>query len=232
MKKLFFFAIIFFFSASSAFAARPLVNDDCGTVAFGKYELEVGYNLIGKATTGFVSQIKKGLSQNIDLGLEIPYNTSAVSGLADLVLHAKLRIKEFGEGEGVTARGDIKLTSGDAAKGLGSGFLDYGLIMILSKKIAGMTGHLNFGYTVIGDAAGSAADDTFAYGVAVEKYFENGIGLGAEYVGSYCQVRSTANLQFCARYRASDFIRFDAGYSIGTRNSSNNITTAGLTCAF
>ncbi|OGC05001.1 hypothetical protein A2276_03510 [candidate division WOR-1 bacterium RIFOXYA12_FULL_43_27] len=225
--KLILLLILILVCSSPVFAARPLVTDDYGTVELGKYELEAGFNAVG-----FLSQIKRGMAPNIDLGLEIPYNTSAVSGLADLVLHGKWRLKDFGEDEGVTVRVDAKLTNGDAARGLGSGFLDYGLIMILSKKLGGLASHFNLGYVVIGDAANSVTDDTFVYGAAVENYFQNGIGLGAEIVGICCQIRTTANLQLCARYQASDSIRFDAGYSMALTDNSSNIATGGLTCAF
>lgn len=224
-------------AVSPAFAARPLITDDYGTVDVGKYELETGYNFItpksaGDAKTGLVVQLKKGLSPFFDLGLELPYNTSAVSGMADLVMHAKLRVKEFGEDGGMTARADVKLTNGDAVRGLGSGYLDYGVIMILSKSISELTAHLNLGYTVIGDAANSSADDTFYYGAALEKTLQNGFNLAVEYTCISCMVNYSSNLQVGARFQINDSFRLDAGYSIAANKSSNDISTFGLTSLF
>lgn len=223
--------------AYPVFAARPLVTDDYGTVDLGKYELETGYNFItpkagGGTETGLVAQLKRGMSPSFDFGLELPYNTSAVSGFADMVLHAKIKIREFGEDEGVTARADLKLTNGDAVLGLGSGYLDYGLIMIASKKIADLPAHFNLGYTVIGDPANSTADDTFYYGVALEKALPNDFDLVAEYTGLSSQISVISNLQLGGRYQLNDVFRFDAGCSLALNDNSNNIATIGLTSEF
>ena len=239
MDKLSIYFMAFMLIASSAaYAARPLVTDDFGTLDPGGYEFEAGYNLIspkagGGDSQGLVFQLKRGFFSGFDLGLELPYNTSAVSGLADAVLHAKLRLKDFSQEEGITARLDIKLTNGDAVTGLGSGFTDYGLLLILSKDLAGIRSHFNAGYTVVGDAANSSHDDTFVYGAAFEKELSNGIEAAVEYTGSSCLQRELLNnIQIAGRWQATQAIRLDAGYSIAMSEVSNNIATVGLTAEF
>jgi len=233
-----FLVALIMLTSSAAFAARPLVTDDYGTLDPGAYEFEAGYNLIspkagGGDSQGLVCQLKRGFFPGFDLGLELPYNTSAVSGLADAVLHAKLRLKDFSEEEGVTARLDIKLTNGDVVTGLGSGFTDYGLLLILSKELAGIKSHINAGYTVVGDPANSSQDDTFVYGVAFEKELASGIEAAVEYTGSSCLQRELLNnIQIAGRWQATQAIRLDAGYSIAMSDVSDNIATIGLTAEF
>jgi len=220
-----------------AFAARPLVTDDFGTVDTGKYEFEIGYNSItpktgGSNASGLVAQIKRGILPNFDLGLEIPYNLSSVSGLADTVAHAKLKLLEFGEDEGMTARADAKLTNGDAAQGLGSGYLDYGVLIIVSKKISGLMAHFNVGYVFVGDSSNSCDDDTFVYGAAIEKELFKDLGFAAEYTGVSCNLKRMGNLLVAGRWQALETVRFDIGYSMAMTDASNNIATAGLTAEF
>ncbi|MFA5097769.1 MAG: PDGLE domain-containing protein [Candidatus Margulisiibacteriota bacterium] len=233
-----FLVALIMLTSSAAFAARPLVTDDYGTLDPGAYEFEAGYNFIspkagGGDSQGLVCQLKRGFFPGFDLGLELPYNTSAVSGLADAVLHAKLRIKDLSEEEGVSARLDVKLTNGDAATGLGSGFTDYALLLILSKDLAGIRSHFNAGYTVIGDAANSSHDDTFVYGAAFEKEICSGIETAIEYTGSCCLQRGLLNnVQVAGRWQATRSLRLDAGYSIAMSDVSSSIATAGLTLEF
>lgn len=236
--KTYFYSLVLIISLSvPAFAARPLVTDDFGTVDAGKYELEFGYNSItpktGSGTTsGLVAQLKRGFTRSFDLGVELSYSMTTPSGLGDAVLHAKLKLKEFGEDEGITARADIKLSNGDAVRGLGSGFLDYGFIMILSKKLAGMNTHFNAGYVVVGDPANSSCDDTLVYGAAFERSLTGVTEIAVEYTGISCQLRNTGNLQIGGRWQAFEAVRLDAGYSIAMNDNSNNVATVGLTAEF
>ena len=237
MKKTLAFLIVgLILTSSPAFAARPLVTDDYGIVDNGKYELEAGFNLVrpmasGLYESGLVLQLKRGFSGNFDLGLELPYNTDQ-SGFADAVLHAKLKLVEFGEDEGLSLRGDVKLTNGNAVTGLGSGFLDYGGMFILSKKAGPTIMHINAGYVVIGDTMNCTTDDTFLYNAAFEYPFDNGLDAVVEYTGLSCQIETLANLQVGGRWQVSKSARLDAGYSFAMNGVSNSAATMGLTAEF
>ncbi len=236
-KSLVFLLVASLFIPVPAFAARPLVTDDFGTVDPGKYEFEAGYNAItpktaGQTIPGIVSQIKRGISSSFDMGLEMPYTMAAPSGFGDAVIHAKLKLKEIGDGEGLSFRADLKLSNGDAVQGLGSGFLDYGGLFIFSKNLSGVRAHFNAGYAVIGDVLNSCDDDAFIYGAAFEKDIVDGVNVGAEYTGVSCRIRNSGNIQLAGRWQALENVRFDAGYSIGLTDLSNNIATFGLTAEF
>ena len=219
-----------------SFAARPLVTDDYGTVDNGKYELETGFSLVrpmasGLYESGLVLQLKRGFLGNFDLGVELPYNTDQ-SGFADAVLHAKLKLVEFGQDEGLSLRGDVKLTNGDAMTGLGSGFTDYGGMFILSKKVGQANMHVNAGYVVIGDVANNTADDTCLCNAAFEYPFSNGVDAVIEYTCLSCRIETLANLQVGGRWQVSKAARLDAGYSFAMNDFSDSVATAGLTAEF
>lgn len=224
-------------ASSTAYAARPLVTDDYGTVELNKFELETGINLIRPMSShlyesGLVVQLKRGMTNSFDLGLELPYNID-LKAFADAVLHAKLKIFDLGGEEGLTLRGDIKLTNGNALTGLGSGYLDYGAMFILTKKTGNAKLHANFGYTVIGDPGNCTSDDTLLYNAALEYPIKAGnIDFVSEYTAISCQAQTLANLQIGGRLYLSDMARLDAGYSLAMNDASRNIMTLGLTSTF
>jgi len=237
-KTAMFLSVIFLMLFSlPSFAARPLVTDDFGTVDTGKYEFETGYNAItpktgGQTISGIVAQIKRGMSPSFDIGIEMPYTMGTPSGFGDAVVHAKLKLKEIGDGEGLSFRADLKLSNGDAVQGLGSGFLDYGGLFIFSKDLSGVKSHFNAGYAVIGDVLNSCDDDAFIYGAAFEKDIVDGVNIGAEYTGVSCRIRNSGNMQVAVRWQAFENVRFDAGYSIAMNDNSSNISTVGVTAEF
>jgi len=237
-KTLTFLVVASLFIPVPAFAARPLVTDDFGTLDVGKYEFEAGFNSItqkmnvGSATTGLITQFKRGMSPSLDVGIELPYSMGTPSGLGDAVLHAKLKLKDLGDDEGLAIRADVKLSNGDPVRSLGSGYLDYGALFIFSKKMCGLRAHLNAGYSVVGDSSNSCDDDTFTYGAAIEKELSGGVDIAAEYTGMSCRIRNIGNVQIAGRWQAFEAVRFDAGYSIGLTDLSNNIATFGITAEF
>lgn len=225
-------------AASPVLAARPLVTDDFGTVDPGKYELEVGYNsttpkAAGSATsTGLGVSFKRGFTDSFDLGIEAPYSLTAPTGLGDAILHAKYKALTVGEDEGLTARLDLKLTNGDSASGLGSGYTDYTAMLIYSKPFGGIKTHYNLGYTLVGVASGAPEANVTNYSAALEKEVATGIEVVGEYYGTSMTGGSTSNVQIGGRWQALEAVRFDAGYSLALNDSSDNVATAGLTAEF
>jgi len=223
--------------AGKAFAARPLVTDDFYTVAPGRYELEIGYastqNQASLANTLGLS-FKRGFLPQFDFGIEVPYTTSSPSGLNDVLLHAKYRLWEKSEDEGLTGRVDYKFSNGDVSQGLGSGDNDFCLLLIYSKMFGQTKAHLNFGHVTVGVNAGIQSDDYFAYSLALEHpaWGEKG-DIVAEYVANNALQPNPAFIQLGARYAITSGFKLDAGYSFGLNdNSINNSLTAGIHCEF
>lgn len=225
--------LILLLFAAPAFAARPLVTDDFYTVAAGGYELEIGDAAIqtqAAQINGANLSFKRGILANFDLGIEVPYALSSPSGLNDVLLHAKYRLWERGENEGLTGRIDYKFNNGDVSQGLGSGDNDYCLMLIYSKLFGATKCHLNFGHVMVGVNAGVRSDDYFAYSAALEHpvWGENG-EVVAEYVANNAASPSPAFIQLGARYLVASGLKLDAGYSVGlNNNTSKNSATAGI----
>ncbi|MCX5749059.1 MAG: hypothetical protein NTZ10_02270 [Candidatus Saganbacteria bacterium] len=229
--------LIFFFFVMPSYAARPLVTDDYSTLEHGKYETETGFNIIRQkndntVSSGFVFLLRRGVSPDMELMLELPYNTSDIQRTADAVIHAKLKLIKLGADEGLALRGDLKLTNGSPVPSLGSGFTDYGAVLLLTKRYLGAKFDLNAGYIVVGDAANSPCDDMFVYSAAVEKVLTESFNIVAEYFGSSCQIKTTGKLQIGGQWQVTKGARFDAGYSIAMTEASSNVATIGLTSKF
>jgi hypothetical protein len=225
--------IVTWFNLSPALAARPLITDDFYTVAQGGYELEVGYastqNQDSLANTAGLS-FKRGFLSNFDLGIEVPYTTSAPSGLNDILLHAKYRFWEADENAGLTARIDFKFKNADSSQGLGSGDNDYWLVLIGSKMFGETKTHLNIGYVNVGFNAGRSEDDYWAYTFALEHpvWGEKG-DLVAECVANTALTPNPIFIQLGGRYVVFEGFKLDAAYSFGLNsNSIKNSLTAGF----
>lgn len=222
---------------SPVFAARPLVTDDFGTVDSGAYELEVGYSsstpkVGGPSTDGAALQIKRGFLSNFDLGLEIPYALTAPTGLQDAILHAKLKLMQTSDDEGLSFRLDVKLTNGDSATGLGTGYVDYAGLLIYSKAFGEYQTHYNLGYTLVGVAAGAASANTLNYSAAVVKALREDINLMAECYFVDASGTTTANAQVGVNWQVKETVKLDAGYSLALNDNSNNVIAAGVTVGF
>lgn len=232
-KKIACFLVLTFVVVSPAFAARPLVTDDFGTVDPGKFELEVGYNSTtpkvgGTTTNGLGVSLKRGFASNFDFGVEVPYSMTVPTGVGDAVLHAKLKLLEQGENDGLTARMDVKLTNADS----GSGYADYTVMVIYSKAFGDFRTHYNLGYTLVGVAPGAPEANTINYSAALEKEVAKGTDVVAEYYAVSSSGGATGNLQVGGRWQAFEAVRFDAGFSLSLNDNSNNVATAGLTAEF
>ncbi|MBN3033493.1 MAG: hypothetical protein JW873_05295 [Candidatus Saganbacteria bacterium] len=221
-----------------AWAARPLVTDDFGTVDPGKYELETGYSAVTPKAAGSTTSnnygvsFKRGFTSCFDLGIEAPYSATNPTGLGDAVLHAKYKALTIGEDEGLTARLDVKLTNGDSASGLGTGYTDYTLMAIYSKPIAGFKTHYNLSYTLVGVPSGAPEANITGYSAALEKELTAGIDAVGEYYGTTMPGVSSNNVQVGGRWQALEAVRFDAGYSLALDDNSDNVATVGLTAEF
>lgn len=224
--------LLFLCLASPSLAARPLITDDFYTVTTGGYELEFGYastQYQAATADGLDLSLKRGFLPQLDLGLEVPYTTSSPSGLNDIYLHAKYRLWQQNDNEGLTGRVDFKFNNGIVSQGLGSGDNDYCLMLIYSKLVGITKIHLNAGHIKQGINGGVQSKDYFGFSGAMEypAWGERG-DLVAEYVANSAAAPGPAFIQFGARYVIVNGFKLDAGYSFGLNsNSIKNNFTAG-----
>lgn len=215
--------------ASSLFASRPLLTDDFYTVSQGGYELEFGYATTqnqNSVTNGLDLSLKRGITPQFDLGIEIPYTTSTPDGLDDIVLHAKYRLWVRNDNEGLTGRVDYKFDNGDVDRGLGSGYNNYCLMLIYSLMLNTTKMHFNLGHI----NNGGWANNYIVYSAATEYplWGEKG-DVVAECVANTTVTPNPVFIQLGARYLVVSSLKLDAGYSFGLNNNSiKNNLTAGL----
>ncbi|MFC1571201.1 hypothetical protein ACFL31_01450 [Candidatus Margulisiibacteriota bacterium] len=214
-----------------SWAARPLSTDDAGTLGQGAWEIEASYELDqpkgGGASSGSLGTgIKYGLLPSFDLGLEIPYTATGTTGIGDATLKGKL-----GFNDALALGIDIKLTNADAASGLGTGYVDYGLNVIYSCEMC----HVNLGYTVVGQAGGATSNNNvLSYGIAMEKALNDSTNLVGEVAGSSTSsvAVNPIDLQIGLNRSLNEILTIDGGLTYGlTDGSSEYKATVGLALA-
>ncbi len=150
-----------------AWAALPLITDDTGTQGKGRFQIEVGGEYdhdkemfdgaTVKETDFFLgSTLTYGISEPIDVFVNVPYAwtssktdqeaTIRVHGIADTGVGIKWRFFEK-EGLSLGLKPFITLPTGNDEKSLGTGRIDGGVILILSKESGPWAIHANAGYT-------------------------------------------------------------------------------------
>ena len=238
MKKALACITTVFILSVPAFAARPLNTDDAGTVDQGKFEIEAGVEVekaknVDETSTGLAVQVKYGILENLDAGIEIPYAASDPSGIGDATLKGKINFVEETESAPAISLGiDIKLANGDKDQGLGTGYMDYGINGILSKEMGPVTGHANLGYTIVGIEEGGDSENVISYGIAVEYPVNDAVNIVGEIFGSSVANASTNPLdaQIGANWALNDMATLDGGLDFGLSDASPEYkATVGIT---
>lgn len=223
---------------STAFAARPLVTDDFGTVEKGRFEIEAGSYSTAQSAGGNTAgsalfQAKYGLFESFDLGIEMPYSLSLPVGFGDALVCAKLKLAEFGDNDGLSLRAGVKLSNADASSGLGTGYADYCVLAIYSREISGFRTHYNVGYTLVGVPSGVAQANVINYSAAMEKEVYPGADIVLEFFGSSTSsAPSNGSIQIGGRWQVDPAYRVDTGYSVDIDNNSQDTATIGVTFTF
>ena len=128
-----------------AYAGRPLATDDAGVVDKGHFEMEAGLEYANQTDkeVGLSLVIKRGMLDNLDLGIEIPYTFidfaegATSDGFGDINLSAKLNLlKEQDNLPAMAVSFQLKTDSGNDDKSLGTGKREYAVNYIASKSIA------------------------------------------------------------------------------------------------
>ncbi len=147
-------------------AARPLITDDAGTIGKGGFQVEAGIEVSDNRQdfddvvtkeykTSLNTTVSYGLLDNIDIVLGLPYEKTKVeedgatvrdeNGLADVTLEVKWRFLEK-DGFALALKPGLSFPTGNDKKGLGTGRMTYGMILIVTKEMEPFASHLNAGY--------------------------------------------------------------------------------------
>lgn len=218
------------------YAACPLVTDTIHTVAYGKYELDIGYGTTNTQTIlvdAIGAVLHYGVLPQFDFAVAVPYTISKPAGLNDIYLHAKYRFLKY-EDHGLAARLDFKLNNGDPYQGLGSGDNDCRILLIYTKMFGLTQINFNFGYVNTGINAGKVEDDYFAYNFAIEHLVFNSQGA----VFAECVVNNSLSplptfVLLGLRLPFINGTKLDCGYAFGLNEKSiKNSLSAELHCEF
>lgn len=142
-------------------AVPPLVAGDVPTAEAGRAEVYLGYrerNEGGIERDAPAGEAVLGVSSWQELTFELPYRASAPSqgrpqnGTGDAVLGTKMMfLRETESRPGAAVSFETKRDNADPKKGLGSGAVDYGLLLRAQKTLGWFTALGNAGYTFVGE---------------------------------------------------------------------------------
>lgn len=141
----------------TALAVSPLVTDDAGTVEPGRRQLNAGYQFSRTASVSshsFPINPVLGLSSRGELGATFGYQWTENSGnsdansITDLTLATKWRLwQTAGDKLQLSSRLDLKLPTASRDRGLGTGTLDVGGVIIATRCWGHTCLDWNVGYT-------------------------------------------------------------------------------------
>lgn len=241
----------FICSVNIAFAYRPFSTEDAGVAGKKVFQAEFGIDYLKwNGDKEFVFSVVPiyGVTENIELSLEIPYmihknKDSQTRGIGDINVVLKYNIFKyniFKEKEiipAITLKGVVKLDNGDLNKGLGSGDVDYSLFVVGTKNIKNLTFHGHIGYTWIGKNKDNNLRDIFLYAIAIDYSFNEKINLVAELSGNAHPDKNATtnplNATIGLIYKLTDKIFLDGALRQGLTSSTPDLsTTLGLSITF
>lgn len=216
----------------------------------GNYRLESGiiFNRFSSEVndTTVSADLRYGLIQNLELGLEIPYlfreeRSNNENQIGDTLLRAKVRFLKGREANPLSVAGEmlLKLPTAGRDQFFGTtGKPDIGFIAVASKEFTPVTAHINFGYIFIGNPPFKDLADQLLYALGLElKTEEEPLSLIAELSGNSetgrTASRETLTIQGGAAYRVAGSFSFDASMGFGvTKDSPDYLINAGFTYLF
>jgi hypothetical protein len=159
-------ALLALLAAPAARAAHPMVTDDTGTQGAGRGQLELTGEM-GRARVQAEGQpvhqssgevavtFSYGLSEALDVVVSAPTAFSRMEasgtlqeeavGTGDLTLELKWRLLEAGA-FGLAVKPGLTLPTGDVSRGLGTGRVSAGAVLVASQDLGALQVHLNAGY--------------------------------------------------------------------------------------
>ncbi len=164
---------------SSVFAIRPLYTEDCWVTKQGKPVIETGVLLLTKrddtAYKEIVTALKYGLSENVDVGLDLPYGSAGsysenYDGLSNGTFRVKYKFYDNGGNEGASwLLGYMVDTGNPEDNRLELYHHDISTMLIYSKDLGEFNFHLNFCYTFDDEAVREDARDVIFYNASIIK---------------------------------------------------------------
>ncbi|MGD0919373.1 MAG: transporter [Thermodesulfobacteriota bacterium] len=231
--------------STTAFAARPLMTDDTGTVEKGKFQLEAGFDFARQDNHDRELSpsltLTYGVLERMDVAIgsgylfEHPTDGKRENGFADTEVKVKYRwVDEKDWLPSFACTGKLKIPTASESRGLGSGKADFSINAILTKNISKrLVLHLNLGHTFIGEHGG---DNEFNYSAAGQFVLSDKWALVGELVGvNNFNGRNDDPFSglLGTYYLITDNIVWDAGVEIGmTRAAPDFRLTTGLTLFF
>ena len=147
------------------------------------------------------------------------------SGLGDIILRGRYYLVEERDYVPLIAiTGRLKLPTASEGKGLGTGALDHGYGIEMSKLIGEKwLAFLDGGYNFIGDPDGRELQNQYWYDVGAGYYFSKNL-LASVYFEEYrALVPGLVNIRdffFAMNYKASAAWRFNGGVAVGVSNGA------------
>ena len=259
LQILAFFAFLFPLSIQ---AQQPFATDDADVTEYKKFQLQISHEFdvlprsahpgLRQNTTVFV--VNYGLLKDVEIGVDYPLivisnaagtTPQTIKGFGDLNFHVKYNFLKEREGKrrpALTVSFAVEVPTGDTAKGLGSGLLDYSLNGVLQKSLTKKTTlRLNSGIIFAGNTStGLSGIRTrgrlFTAGGSLVRQFTPKLNLGIELIGA-----ATGNLnlgggqlqtQFGGNYQLTEKMSLDFGVLAGKFNNPRAGALVGVSIDF
>lgn len=171
---------------------------------------------------------KYGIMDNWEVGLNVPYlNISpdvgdSQSGIGDMNIWTKYRF--LGEDKnccGLAAGVNVKLATGDDAKGLGTGETDWmPFIMGTFKASDQVVLGAKVGYDIIGEPEGVSVDDEWVGTIWGGFMVKPNLGIVAELKGNTQEGKDPLALDAGVTYGISENVGFTAGGGVGLNDAA------------
>lgn len=238
-----------------SFAARPLIIDDADPLDTGNGKIEggfwhekdggchnwdwpigLGYGLIPSL------EVNLGLGGTFQQMTEIDENgvecINSENGMGDLTLNVKWQFLEettWMPRQAIVPT--VKFPTANKDTGLGSGKIDYDATWIASKSFTDTVGgHLNFGYSFIGEPSDEDVGDIIHYGVALDYQIIDPLQLVGEIYAEKELMSGTDHIIMFntgLRWVLIDGLTFDVAAGSHISSAGPDLTaTAGLTWEF
>lgn len=133
---------------NTAYAAHPLVSEDTGTQGVGGYQIEVNADWLkdeGVKSRVATATLTKGVLENLDTFINLPYTTSEPNGINDVSVGFKWRFFDA-DGFSVGLKPEYRFASGDQEKSLGDGRSGESLTLMTQYMWGRFTWLFNVGF--------------------------------------------------------------------------------------
>jgi hypothetical protein len=130
-----------------AHAAHPLVSEDTGTQGVGGYQIEINTDWLkdeGIKTRTATATLTRGVLDNLDTFINLPYTLSEPNGFNDVSIGIKWRFFEA-DGFSMGLKPEYRLASGDQQKSLGDGRSGESLTLMTQYEWGAFTWLFNIG---------------------------------------------------------------------------------------